>query len=121
MEKFDWRYVTLFVLILVWSVNGGIEGVIKVNYKFSGSERNLRALKAHDEMRHLRILAGIDLPIGGIGRPDSVGSAFPFYSALLLNWVYACNSDYICICMQSLSYTYSPCKEFLLSYHLYLL
>ncbi|XP_009626122.1 aspartic proteinase 36-like [Nicotiana tabacum] len=73
MEKFDWRYVTLFVLILVWSVNGGIEGVIKVNYKFSGSERNLRALKAHDEMRHLRILAGIDLPIGGIGRPDSVG------------------------------------------------
>nr|XP_009782904.1 PREDICTED: aspartic proteinase-like protein 2 isoform X2 [Nicotiana sylvestris] len=73
MGKFDWRYVTLFVLILVWSVNGGIEGVIKVNYKFSGSERNLRALKAHDEMRHLRILAGIDLPIGGIGRPDSVG------------------------------------------------
>ncbi|XP_019261833.1 PREDICTED: aspartic proteinase-like protein 2 isoform X2 [Nicotiana attenuata] len=73
MGKFDWRYVKLFVLVLVGSVNGGIEGVIKVNYKFSGSERNLRALKAHDEMRHLRILAGIDLPIGGIGRPDSVG------------------------------------------------
>ncbi|XP_059318307.1 aspartic proteinase 39-like [Lycium ferocissimum] len=78
MGKFDLCYVSLLVFILVvYSVvNVGSEGVIRVKYKFSGSERNLRALKAHDEMRHLRILAGIDLPIGGSGRPDSVGLYF---------------------------------------------
>ncbi|XP_019166187.1 PREDICTED: aspartic proteinase-like protein 2 [Ipomoea nil] len=69
-------YVCCFVLLLlliVQSVSGGGEGVIRVNYKFSGSERTLAALSAHDDMRHLRILAGVDLPIGGTGRPDSVG------------------------------------------------
>ncbi|KAM3345127.1 aspartic proteinase 36 isoform X1 [Capsicum galapagoense] len=76
MAKFDLGYIwLLFVIImLVWSsVNVKGEGVIKVNYKFYGLERNLSALKAHDEMRHLQILAGIDLPIGGDGRLDSVG------------------------------------------------
>ncbi|XP_047268697.1 aspartic proteinase 36 isoform X2 [Capsicum annuum] len=76
MAKFDLGYIwLLFVIVmLVWSsVNVKGEGVIKVNYKFYGLERNLSALKAHDEMRHLQILAGIDLPIGGDGRLDSVG------------------------------------------------
>ncbi|KAG5588730.1 hypothetical protein H5410_049164 [Solanum commersonii] len=72
MVKFELGYVLLFILI-IGTANGGIEGVIKVNYKFSGSERTLTALKAHDEKRHLRLLAGVDLPIGGTGRPDSVG------------------------------------------------
>ncbi|MCD7454442.1 hypothetical protein HAX54_024881 [Datura stramonium] len=84
MEDTQWVYAetsysnhcSIDDVILVSGTNVGGEGVIKVNYKFAGSERNLRALKAHDEMRHLRILAGIDLPIGGSGRPDSVGSAF---------------------------------------------
>ena len=31
-------------------------------------------LKAHDDIRHLQILAaGVDLPLGGTGRPDAVG------------------------------------------------
>ncbi|KAM7461562.1 hypothetical protein LguiA_029683 [Lonicera macranthoides] len=52
----------------------GFGGVINVNYKFAGMERSLSALKAHDTLRHLRILAaGVDLPLGGTGRPDSVG------------------------------------------------
>ncbi|CAN4106003.1 unnamed protein product [Withania somnifera] len=78
MEKVNLDCVLLvLVVVFVWySVNVECEGVIKVNYKFVGSERNLQALKAHDEMRHLRILAGIDLPIGGTGRPDSVGLYF---------------------------------------------
>lgn len=63
----------LLLLFVVRSVSGGGEGVIRVNYKFKGSERTLTALSAHDDMRHLRILAGVDLPIGGTGRPDSVG------------------------------------------------
>ncbi|KAK2996318.1 hypothetical protein RJ639_026435 [Escallonia herrerae] len=54
---------------------GGGGGVITVNYKFAGKERSLSALKAHDTLRHLRILAaGVDLPLGGTGRPNSVGA-----------------------------------------------
>lgn len=59
--------------------NGGGAGVIKVSYKFAGSERTLSALRAHDDVRHLNILAGVDLPLGGTGRPDAVGWVFlPF-------------------------------------------
>ncbi|CAH9101254.1 unnamed protein product [Cuscuta europaea] len=63
----------LVLLLLIPGAKGSGEGVIKVNYKFSGSERTLIALSAHDNMRHLRFLSGVDLPIGGTGRPDSVG------------------------------------------------
>lgn len=48
--------------------------VFGVNSKFSGNERSLSLFKAHDNLRHLQILAsGVDLPLGGTGRPDSVG------------------------------------------------
>lgn len=60
------------------SQNGG-PGVIKVNYKFAGADATLSALRAHDDIRHLSILSGVDLPLGGTGRPDAVGCAlFPF-------------------------------------------
>ncbi|KAL6970848.1 hypothetical protein U1Q18_030530 [Sarracenia purpurea var. burkii] len=52
---------------------GGGGGVFRVNYKFAGMERSLSALKAHDSLRHLQMLAGVDLPLGGTGRPDAVG------------------------------------------------
>lgn len=52
---------------------GGEGAVFNVNYKFAGMERSLSALKAHDSLRHLQMLAGVDLPIGGTGRPDAVG------------------------------------------------
>lgn len=45
-----------------------------MNSKFSGKEKSLSLLKAHDDIRHLQILAaGVDLPLGGTGRPDAVG------------------------------------------------
>ncbi|XP_076885507.1 aspartic proteinase 36-like [Bidens hawaiensis] len=48
--------------------------VFGVNSKFSGKERSLSLFKAHDSLRHLQILAsGVDLPLGGTGRPDAVG------------------------------------------------
>ncbi|KAM7260468.1 hypothetical protein ACFE04_016209 [Oxalis oulophora] len=47
-------------------------GVFSVKYKYAGREPSLAALKAHDIRRQLRILASVDLPIGG-GRPDAVG------------------------------------------------
>ncbi|CAL5438522.1 unnamed protein product [Camellia sinensis] len=48
-------------------------GVFSVSYKFAGMERSLSALKAHDNLRHLTMLASVDLPLGGTGRPDTVG------------------------------------------------
>ncbi|KAI7742924.1 hypothetical protein M8C21_008729 [Ambrosia artemisiifolia] len=48
--------------------------VFGVSSKFSGKERSLSLFKAHDNLRHLQILAsGVDLPLGGTGRPDAVG------------------------------------------------
>lgn len=52
---------------------GGGVGVFEVTYKFPGSDRSLSALRAHDVVRHLAILAGVDIPLGGTGRPDSIG------------------------------------------------
>lgn len=66
----------------------GFGGVINVNYKFAGMERSLSALKAHDTLRHLQILAaGVDLPLGGTGRPDSVGFVIPLSSICTCIWI----------------------------------
>jgi hypothetical protein len=54
----------------------GYNGVLNVKYKYAGRERSLTQLKTHDIRRQLRILAGVDLPLGGSGRPDAVGFAF---------------------------------------------
>ncbi|KAB1213419.1 Aspartic proteinase-like protein 2 [Morella rubra] len=48
-------------------------GVLSVKYRYAGQERSLTQLKAHDSLRQLRILTGVDLPLGGSGRPDGVG------------------------------------------------
>lgn len=52
------------------------DAVLSVKYKYAGREPSLSALKAHDDRRQLRILAGVDLPLGGSGRPDAVGYLF---------------------------------------------
>ncbi|XVF84417.1 hypothetical protein PTKIN_Ptkin17bG0035300 [Pterospermum kingtungense] len=48
-------------------------GVIKVKSKFSVGQPSLFDLKRHDSFRQLSILAGVDLPLGGSGRPDGLG------------------------------------------------
>ncbi|XP_020220034.1 aspartic proteinase-like protein 2 [Cajanus cajan] len=48
-------------------------GVFNVKCKYAGQDRSLSALKAHDYRRQLSLLAGVDLPLGGSGRPDAVG------------------------------------------------
>ncbi|KAJ9555417.1 hypothetical protein OSB04_010031 [Centaurea solstitialis] len=69
----------LFVVLISVSVSASNDGdfrgaVFGVNSKFSGKERSLSLFKAHDSLRHLQILAsGVDLPLGGTGRPDAVG------------------------------------------------
>ncbi|KAG8654942.1 aspartic proteinase 36 isoform X1 [Manihot esculenta] len=63
---------TLLLLIFVSGVSAS-HGVFSVKYRYAGRERSLSDLKAHDDRRQLRILAGVDLPLGGGGRPDGVG------------------------------------------------
>lgn len=69
------QFVFLLVLLLISiSTNSTASFVISVNSKFAGLGSSLSDLKSHDDLRHLHILAaGVDLPLGGIGRPDAVG------------------------------------------------
>ncbi|KAF4346372.1 hypothetical protein G4B88_010067 [Cannabis sativa] len=67
-----------FLLLISTAANAAAasslnHAVFSVKYKYAGQEPSLTALKAHDDRRQLRILAGVDLPLGGSGRPDAVG------------------------------------------------
>ncbi|KAI4369783.1 hypothetical protein MLD38_018187 [Melastoma candidum] len=60
-------------------------GVLSLKYRYAGQEMSLSAFKAHDIQRQQHLLAGVDLPLGGTGRPDAVGYFqfnFLFYSFL---------------------------------------
>ncbi|TYK17140.1 aspartic proteinase-like protein 2 isoform X2 [Cucumis melo var. makuwa] len=68
----------LIINLLSNTITGGgrvyaDNGVFSVKYKYAGRERSLSTLKAHDISRQLRFLAGVDIPLGGSGRPDAVG------------------------------------------------
>ncbi|KAB2039544.1 hypothetical protein ES319_D02G017100v1 [Gossypium barbadense] len=72
------HYSLLLLLIGFLVVSSSITrvlswGVIHVKYKFAGSQRSIVDLKVHDSVRQVRILAGVDLPLGGSGRPDGLG------------------------------------------------
>jgi hypothetical protein len=72
--SFSTTITTTSICVTATYTGAGFGGVINVDYKFKGMERSLSALKAHDTLRHLRIMAaGVDLPLGGTGRPDAVG------------------------------------------------
>ncbi|KAJ8755472.1 hypothetical protein K2173_019270 [Erythroxylum novogranatense] len=65
-----------FALLIIWLTVTDVSannGVFSVKYKYAGQSKSLTDLKAHDDRRQLQILAGIDLPLGGTGRPDGVG------------------------------------------------
>lgn len=76
----DLRYVILVLLqVLVLKNNmcygrGGGGKVFHVHHKFK--ERSLTAFKAHDSLRHRRILANIDFPLGGTSSPVGAGLYF---------------------------------------------
>ncbi|XP_010415062.1 PREDICTED: aspartic proteinase-like protein 2 [Camelina sativa] len=50
--------------------------VFTVQHKFAGKEKKLEHFKSHDTRRHSRMLASVDLPLGGDSRVDSVGLYF---------------------------------------------
>lgn len=53
----------------------------KVEHKYKGTKRTLKELRAHDVRRHGRMLAAIDLPMGGNGKPSDAGFV-SFFSLL---------------------------------------
>lgn len=50
--------------------------VFNVTHKFAGKDKQLSELKSHDTFRHARMLANVDLPLGGDSRADSIGLYF---------------------------------------------
>ena len=72
------------------------DAVFSVKYKYAGQEPSLTALKAHDDRRQLRMLAGVDLPLGGSGRPDAVGSLSLSLSIYIYIYVYGYVYIYVC-------------------------
>jgi hypothetical protein len=75
--SFGVSFVLVISFLIITSIGicvvSAHSGVLNVKYKYAGQERSLTQLKAHDSRRQLRILAGVDLPLGGSGRPDAVG------------------------------------------------
>ncbi|KAK9932786.1 hypothetical protein M0R45_020008 [Rubus argutus] len=69
-------FALLFLLLISTKITTAValnNAVLSVKYKYAGRDRTLSALKAHDTKRTLRFLAGVDIPLGGSGRPDAVG------------------------------------------------
>lgn len=78
----------LCIVLIATAAVGGVSsnhGVFSVKYRYAGRERSLSLLKEHDARRQLRILAGVDLPLGGTSRPDGVGFVSFFMFLLLLS------------------------------------
>ncbi|KAJ6329318.1 hypothetical protein OIU77_010905 [Salix suchowensis] len=65
--------ILLLIIMISFTIVSANNGAFSVKYKYAGLQRSLSDLKAHDDQRQLRILAGVDLPLGGIGRPDILG------------------------------------------------
>ncbi|KAJ6821333.1 aspartic proteinase-like protein 2 [Iris pallida] len=65
--------ISLCLLVLLLPTAMGI-GVFKVERKFAGGRhRNMSDLAAHDSRRHSRMLAAVDLPLGGLSVPTATG------------------------------------------------
>jgi len=65
------RIVAVVFVLVIQVVSGNF--VFNVTHKFAGKEKQLSELKSHDSFRHARMLANIDLPLGGDSRADSIG------------------------------------------------
>jgi hypothetical protein len=77
------RFTLIWFLTALVSVSCN-PGVFNVKYRYPRLQGSLTALKEHDDRRQLTILAGIDLPLGGTGRPDIPGSVSDSSKELLL-------------------------------------
>ncbi|CAA7041801.1 unnamed protein product [Microthlaspi erraticum] len=68
------RIVAVVSMVMIQSASGNF--VFNVKHKFAGRGKQLSELKSHDTYRHARMLANVDLPLGGDSRADSIGLYF---------------------------------------------
>ncbi|XP_050373114.1 aspartic proteinase 36 [Argentina anserina] len=76
LRRSSQTFALLLLLLISSNLTAAValnNAVLSVKYKYAGRERTLSNLKAHDTKRTLRFIAGVDLPLGGSGRPDAVG------------------------------------------------
>ncbi|KAK1315367.1 Aspartic proteinase-like protein 2 [Acorus calamus] len=73
------RRIAFSLLLLLWlfmffDVGSGGSGILTVHHKFGGRKRSsIGDLRAHDGIRHGRMLSAVDLPMGGLGLPSDAG------------------------------------------------
>ncbi|KAK1290573.1 Aspartic proteinase-like protein 2 [Acorus calamus] len=73
------RRIAFSLLLLLWlfmffDVGSGGSGILRVHHKFGGRKRSsIGDLRAHDGIRHGRMLSAVDLPMGGLGLPSDAG------------------------------------------------
>uniref|UniRef100_A0A7N0TZG5 Peptidase A1 domain-containing protein n=1 Tax=Kalanchoe fedtschenkoi TaxID=63787 RepID=A0A7N0TZG5_KALFE len=76
----DFRRWELLRLMLLINLHLGLlcsaNLVLDVKHKFGGRKRGLGELRAHDALRHARLLSAISLPLGGNGLPSEAGLYF---------------------------------------------
>ncbi|KAK1313372.1 Aspartic proteinase-like protein 2 [Acorus calamus] len=59
---------------MFFDVGSGGSGILTVHHKFGGRKRSsIGDLRAHDGIRHGRMLSAVDLPMGGLGLPSDAG------------------------------------------------
>ncbi|KAF6162297.1 hypothetical protein GIB67_008426 [Kingdonia uniflora] len=63
------RAIILLCFISVVSATG----MFSVHHKFAGRNRSLSDLQLHDSRRRGRVLASVDIPLGGNGHPSDTG------------------------------------------------
>ncbi|KAI5648984.1 hypothetical protein M9H77_34989 [Catharanthus roseus] len=73
--------LAFLALLVVNDVEGNSNIVFRVEHKFRGrrhgrGESMLAAMKAHDNHRHGRLLAAVDMPLGGNGSPTDAALYF---------------------------------------------
>lgn len=70
------RIIAAVLTMVIQFASGSF--VFNVTHKFAGKDKQLSELKSHDTFRHARMLANVDLPLGGDSRADSIGFSHYF-------------------------------------------
>ncbi|KAH0922560.1 hypothetical protein HID58_022578 [Brassica napus] len=85
--------VAVAVFIIVTEI-ASCHFVFEVQHKFAGKGKNLAHFKSHDTRRHSRMLASVDLPLGGDSRVDSVGLSLYDVNASSTSKKVGCDDDF---------------------------
>lgn len=104
------RIIAVVFMVLIQYACGNF--VFNVTHKFAGKEKQLSELKSHDSFRHARMLANIDLPLGGDSRADSIGfSSSTSQFALSLDRLWYINYTFVALIIVLICCVISVCTS----------